>query len=94
MATQPYHLPYMKTTMDINNKLLMAAKAAAVRRRTTLKAIVEHALRREVQFERDMNASSEQCFEINANGLPQLKRKDDEKVTYEMVYQIMEEEGV
>ena len=94
MAIWPYHFTYMKTTMDINDKLLMATNAAAVRRCTTLKAIVEHALRREVQFERDMNASSEQCFEINANGLPQLKRKDDEKVTSEMVYQIMEEEGV
>jgi hypothetical protein len=40
-----------------------------------------------------MNAS-EQCFEINANGLPQLKRRDGEKVTSEIVYQIMEEEGI
>ena len=84
----------MKTTMDINDNLLLAAKAAAVRRRTTLKAIVEHALRREVQTERDLNASYEQCFEINANGLPQLKRKDGGEVTSEMVYRIMEEEGI
>ena len=84
----------MKTTMDINDNLLLAAKAAAVRRRTTLKAIVEHALRREVQSEQDLNASSKQCFEINANGLPQLKRKDGGEVTSEMVYQIIEEEGI
>ena len=39
----------MKTTLDLDDELLAEAKAIAARRRTTLKAIIEHALRREIQ---------------------------------------------
>ena len=37
----------MKTTLDLPDDLLMEAKTVAVRRKTTLKALVESALRRE-----------------------------------------------
>lgn len=38
----------MKTTLEIDDDLLVEAKVVAARRRTTLRAIVEHALRREL----------------------------------------------
>ena len=38
----------MKTTLDLDDDLLIEAKAVAARRRTTLRAMVEHALRREL----------------------------------------------
>ena len=38
----------MKTTLDLPDSLLIAAKTLAAQRKTTLKAIVEHALRREI----------------------------------------------
>lgn len=38
----------MKTTLDLDDALLIEAKAVAARRRTTLRAMVEHALRREL----------------------------------------------
>lgn len=38
----------MKTTLDLDDDLLVEAKAVAARRRITLRAMVEHALRREL----------------------------------------------
>ena len=38
-------LPCMRTTIDINDALLQAAKTHAARERKTLKAVVEQALR-------------------------------------------------
>ena len=81
--------------MDIDDELLVAAKATAARRRTTLKAMVEHALRREIQaVGRHASDTSNTCFEINDRGLPQLKRRGGEKVTSEMIYKLMDEEGI
>lgn len=50
MVTQPstHILAHMKTTLDLDDALLIEAKAVAARRRTTLRAMVEHALRREL----------------------------------------------
>jgi predicted nucleic acid-binding protein len=39
----------MKTTLDLPDELLIEAKTLAARRKTTLKAIVESALRREIR---------------------------------------------
>ena len=41
----------MKTTIDIADPLLRRAKQLAARRRTTLKAVIEEALRRSLQEE-------------------------------------------
>ncbi|MFZ0710112.1 MAG: hypothetical protein WAM53_08750 [Terrimicrobiaceae bacterium] len=38
----------MKTTLDLPDDLLIAAKRAAAERRTTLKEMVTHSLRREI----------------------------------------------
>jgi purine-nucleoside phosphorylase len=39
----------MKTTLDLPDDLLIEAKTIAARRRISLKAMVEHALRREIE---------------------------------------------
>jgi Arc/MetJ family transcription regulator len=36
----------MRTTVDINDELLRAAKLRAAQQKTSLKAVIEHALRR------------------------------------------------
>ena len=41
-------MTHMKTTLDLDDDLLVEAKAVAARRRITLRAMVEHALRREL----------------------------------------------
>lgn len=65
----------MKTTLDLDDALLIKAKSVAARRRTTLKALVEHALRRElVPAANDRNPDPE-VFEIGPLGLPVLKRR-------------------
>ena len=47
----------MKTTIDLPDELMTEAKAVAARRRTTLKAMMEHALRREVMVKTDHDRS-------------------------------------
>ena len=85
----------MKTTMDIEDSLLIATKQAAVRRRTTMKAIVEHALRREIEQDSDLAAEETAgCYTTNQHGLPVLKKRGHQPVTSEAIYQIMEDEGV
>lgn len=84
----------MKTTLDLDDDLLIAAKALAVRRRTTLKAMVEHALRREIKPASADN-QADNFIEVAANGLPRLKRSGAPFViTSEMIYTLMDEEGV
>jgi hypothetical protein len=84
----------MKTTMDIDDSLLIAAKATAVRRRTTLKAVVEHALRREIEPVGYGRSDSECCYEVNERGMSYLKRCGGKQVTSAMVYDLMDEEGI
>ncbi|MBL9146911.1 MAG: hypothetical protein JNM99_24725 [Verrucomicrobiaceae bacterium] len=81
----------MKTTIELPNALFAAAKAVAAKRRTTLKAMMEHALRREIAFE--SSDPSTAPVEVNAHGFPVLRRKSKTKVTSEHVYQMLEEES-
>lgn len=83
----------MKTTIDIEDNLLLAAKAAAVQRRTTLRAIVEHALRRELK-PAVYASSSEKCFTVDEDGIPKLARRSGVKVTSADIRKIMDEEGI
>jgi len=86
----------MKTTLDIADDLLIEAKAVAARRRTTLKALVEHALEREIHPLTPASGSlkEEDLIEISPYGLPRLKRKGTGLITTEMVRQIMDDEGI
>ncbi len=83
----------MKTTLELPDDLLSEAKAVAARRRTTLKAMVEHALRREVAY--GSQVMDPGCaYEKNEYGIPSLKKRKGARVTSETVYQLMEEEGI
>jgi len=80
----------MKTTIELPAELLTEAKAVAVKRRITLKAMMEHALRREIH---DANPGSEdsKIFTYNEYGFPVLKKTGNTVVTSEMIYKIMAE---
>ena len=84
----------MKTTLELPDDLLIEAKALAARRRTTLKAMIEHSLRREISCTLDKTYSQNTRYEIGENGLPRLKKRSGAPVTNAVIYQIMEEEGI
>lgn len=80
----------MKKTLDLPNALMLEAKTVADRRRTTLRVIIEHALRREL-VELSTSSRIQECpAELNAYGFPVLKRekKNHGRLTSEMVYQM------
>ena len=83
----------MKTTLDLPDDLLIEAKAVAARRRTTLKAIVEHALRREIHAPAsdDTPPPDDDRFERNELGFLVLKRRPGETVSLETIRKIQEE---
>lgn len=82
----------MKTTLDLPDDLLIEAKAVAARRRTTLKAIVEHALRREIQPTTPAaEAVIDDHFERNELGFLVLKRRPGETVSLETIRKIQDE---
>lgn len=84
----------MKTTLDLPDDLLIEAKATAARRRTTLRAVVEHALRREIFFSDESTNDEDAYIGISPEGLPYFKKPGKRKVTSEMIYDLMEEEGI
>ena len=81
----------MKTTLELPDALLIEAKTAATRRRTTLRALVESALRREL-FSATPASQDTAFIEFGPNELPRLKARGA-RVTSKMVYQILESEG-
>lgn len=82
----------MKTTLDLDDDLLIEAKTVAARRRTTLKAIVESALRREIRPAAAMENPDPDKFEIGPLGLLVLKRRPGGKpITSEDVRRMQEE---
>jgi hypothetical protein len=81
----------MKTTLELPDALLIEAKTAAARRRTTLRALVESALRREI-FPAPPTSTDATFIEFGPNELPCLKARGA-KVTSKMVYQMLEAEG-
>ena len=82
----------MKTTIELPDPLLQAAKTVALKRGTTLKAILEHALARDIAFQ-DPPASRD-IYELNRHSFPVLKPRKTSKVTNEVVHKIMQEEGI
>lgn len=77
----------MKTTIELPDDLLRAAKAVAGRRGTTLKAIITHALEREVL---DGNPPST-SYEVDSDGLPHLPSRGA-RVTGDLVSQLLDED--
>lgn len=80
----------MKTTIDLPDALLRQAKILAARRGTTLKAMLSHALEREISGS-DKGAPA--IFEVDADGLPRLPSRGA-RVTRELVGRLLEEEGL
>lgn len=81
----------MKTTIELPDSLFAEVKAVALQRRTTLKAMMEHALRREIGSS-DTPAAAAACVE-NEYGFPILKKREGLAVTSELVYEMLDEEG-
>lgn len=81
----------MKTTLDLPDDLLMEAKTLAVRRKTTLKAIVESALRREIRPAAEIVNPDLEKFEVGPLGFLVLKRKPGETITLNVVQAIQDQ---
>jgi len=81
----------MKTTLELPDDLLIAAKTVAARRRTTLRAIVEHALRRELAPAEALENPDPDKFEIGPFGILRLKRRPGETVTLDQIKAIQDE---
>jgi hypothetical protein len=84
----------MKTTIELPDELLSRAKSMAAERRTTLKSMIEHALRRELMERNEAGAMGAHC-ELNEHGFPVLKAKgggNQATVTSETVYRLIENE--
>lgn len=81
---------HMKTTLDLPDDLLIEAKSIAARRRISLKAMVEHALRREIEPAAPQLNSP---FVRGEDGVLRLPHRGA-RVTTEMVRQLMDEEGI
>jgi len=82
----------MKTTLDLPDDLLIEAKTLAARRKTTLKAIVESALRREIRPGAELENPDPEKFEVGPLGyLVIKKRPDTQTVTSEMIRAIQDD---
>jgi hypothetical protein len=81
----------MKTTLDLDDDLLMEAKTLAVRRKTTLKAIVESALRREIRPATEMENPDPEKLEVGPLGFLVLKRKPGDTISLEMIKAIQDD---
>jgi hypothetical protein len=81
----------MKTTLDLPDDLLIEAKTLAARRKTTLRAIVESALRREIRPAAEMENPDPEKFDVDPLGFLVLKRKPGETITLEQIQAIQQE---
>lgn len=81
----------MKTTLELDDALLIEAKSVAAKRRITLKAMVEHALRRELAPAPETANPDPEKFEVGPLGFLVLKRKPGETFTLEEFSAIRDE---
>ena len=76
----------MKTTLDLPDDLLIEAKALAARRKTTLRAMMEHALRREIAPLEKLAPDSP--YEVGPFGILSLKKRAKGLTTKQTQYLI------
>jgi integrase len=82
----------MKTTLDLPDDLLIKAKTLAAQRKTTLKAIVESALRSALRPPAEMENPDPEKYELDPLGFLVMKRRPDAKpLTSEDVQRMIEE---
>lgn len=80
----------MKTTIELPDDLLIEAKAVAARRRTTLKAMMTHALRREIGPVSEPGSREKDRLEVGPFGILRLKPRG-ESVTDAMVRRMQDD---
>lgn len=74
-----YHMdPHMKTTIELDDRLLIEAKALAARQRTTLRAVIERALRREIEPSAERLQEENSNLEVGPLGILRLKKAGSE----------------
>jgi predicted transcriptional regulator len=81
----------MKTTLDLPDDLLIKAKTLAAQRKTTLKAIVESALRSALRPPAEMENPDPEKYEVGPFGILRLKRRPGEKITMQQIKAIQDE---
>ena len=79
---------HMKTTIELPDELLISAKQKAASQRTTLKCLIERALRREIYPAPE--SSPDAVYEVDETGIPILKGQGH-KVGSDVVYGLLEE---
>jgi metal-responsive CopG/Arc/MetJ family transcriptional regulator len=83
----------MKTTLELPDALLREVKSVAARRRTTMRSLMEHALRRELGELTSSQKERTTITELNAYGFPVIKRRGHGRLTSETVYALQDEEA-
>jgi hypothetical protein len=81
----------MKTTLDLDDGLLTEAKSVVAKRGITLKAMVEHALRRELAPTPDITNPDPEKFEVGPLGFLVLKREPGETISLTRIHAIQDE---
>jgi len=71
----------LKTTLVLPDDLLREAKTLAVRRKTTLKAIIEAALRREIRPAMEQENPDPSRFEVGPFGILRIRKAFDSPST-------------
>jgi hypothetical protein len=80
----------MRTTLDIEDDVLQAAKELAKREGGTAGQIISALAR---QALRDPSGKSKKAF-VYKNGVPVLPHRDGEIITMEHIQNIMDQEGI
>lgn len=85
----------MKTTIELPDDLFIEAKTVAARRRTSLKALIEHALRREIAPPADFPPDSP--YDVGPFGILSIKKRAEpmsaKKVQHFIDHQYDEEDA-
>lgn len=83
----------MRTTLDIDDDVLIAAKELAAKERTTAGKILSEFFRRALHIPANAKHGGTQMGYVMKNGIPVFPSRG-EVVTTEKVRRIMEEEGM
>ncbi len=81
----------MKLTLDLPDDLVIEAKTVAALRKTTLSALVESALRSEIQLAAETVTLRPDPFEDGPHGFLRLKRQPGERISEEQLKAIADE---
>ena len=83
----------MRTTLDIEDDVLQAAKELARQEHTTAGQILSRLARQGLNGGSNVSDSSKKRF-VYKNGIPVLPYREGEIITSEHIQKIMDEEGI